>query len=193
MTCSATDVAGNTGTASFTVEVQDVKKPIVTVPSDFFVEATGVSGATVSYNGVSAVDDVDGPVGVTCGPASGTVFPLGTTTVTCTASDTAGNTGENSFEVMVRDTTAPTVTAPGAQEAEATSGAGAVVTFDTSASDVVDGEVSTTCVPASGSTFALGSVEVVCSATDAAGNTGYASSRSPSRTRPHRWSRSRPM
>ena len=79
------------------------KKPIVTVPSDFFVEATGESGATVSYNGVSAVDDVDGPVGFTCGPASGTIFPLGTTTVTCTATDASGNQSECAFPVVVHE------------------------------------------------------------------------------------------
>jgi len=60
VTCSATDAAGNTGTNTFTVEVQDVTKPIVTVPVDQTVEATGANGATVTYSGVNATDDVDG-------------------------------------------------------------------------------------------------------------------------------------
>ena len=51
VTCSATDAAGNTGTNTFTVEVQDVTKPIVTVPADQTVEATGANGATVTYAG----------------------------------------------------------------------------------------------------------------------------------------------
>ena len=33
MTCTATDKAGNTGSGSFTVEVQDKTKPVVTVPA----------------------------------------------------------------------------------------------------------------------------------------------------------------
>ncbi|MBW9111043.1 HYR domain-containing protein [Microbacterium trichothecenolyticum] len=170
VTCSATDKAGNEGSATFTVEVQDVTKPIVTVPANLSVEASAANGATVTYGGVSAVDDVDGDVEVTCTAASGTVFALGDTTVTCSASDKAGNTGKNSFIVTVADTTAPTVKVPADIAAEATSGTGAVVTFSASASDVVDGDMQATCAPASGSKFALGKTVVICSAIDAAGN-----------------------
>jgi hypothetical protein len=172
VTCSATDAAGNTGTNTFTVEVQDVTKPIVTVPANNTVEATGANGATVTYSGVSAEDDVDGSLPVTCSKASGTVFPLGTTTVTCSATDQAGNTGDSFFTVTVQDTAAPAVNVPASITKEATSAAGATASFSASASDAVDGSVATTCVPVSGSTFALGVTEVICSATDAAGNTG---------------------
>jgi hypothetical protein len=172
VTCSATDAAGNTGTNAFTVEVQDVTKPIVTVPPDKTVEATGANGASVTYSGVSAEDDVDGSVAVTCDKASGSVFPLGTTKVTCTATDAAGNNGDSSFTVTVQDTTAPAVDVPGTITREATSAAGATASFSASASDAVDGSVATSCEPGSGSTFALGTTTVVCSATDAAGNTG---------------------
>ena len=41
----------------------------------------------------AAFDDRDGNVPVTCIPASGSVFPVGQTTVTCTAKDKAGNVG----------------------------------------------------------------------------------------------------
>jgi hypothetical protein len=113
---------------------------------------------------------VDGPLAATCSPASGSTFPLGTTTVTCSATDAAGNTGNNSFTVTVQDTTAPTLTLPSNMTVSATSAAGAVVTFSASASDLVDGSVAVTCTPASGSTFAPGTTTVNCSATDAAGN-----------------------
>ncbi len=54
---------------------------------------------------------------------------------------------------------------------EATSAAGAVVTYiNPTATDVVDGVVTVTCVKASGSTFALGSNAVICTSTDMAGN-----------------------
>jgi hypothetical protein len=172
VTCSATDTAGNTGTNTFTVEVQDVTKPIVTVPADQTVEATGADGAPVTYATVTAEDDVDGPLSPMCSKASGTVFPLGLTTVTCSAKDAAGNIGDSSFTVTVVDTTAPAVTVPGNLTKEATSAAGATAIFSASASDAVDGSVSTTCEPNSGATFSLGSTTVICSATDAAGNTG---------------------
>ena len=171
VTCSATDRAGNKGTDTFTVEVQDVTKPIVTVPADVTEEATGPNGATATYDAATAEDDVDGPVDATCSPASGTVFPIGATTVTCSATDKAGNKGDSSFTVTVEDTTAPDLHLPADITKEATSAAGAVATFSASADDVVDGAVTTTCEPASGSTYALGSTEVICSATDNAGNT----------------------
>jgi len=172
VTCTATDAAGNTGQNTFTVEVQDVTKPIVTVPADPTVEATGPNGATVTYDAVTANDDVDGNLDVTCSKASGTVFPLGTTKVTCTATDAAGNTGDSFFTVTVQDTTAPAVSVPANITKEATSAAGATASFSTSASDAVDGSVATSCEPGSGSMFALGTHTVICSATDAAGNTG---------------------
>jgi hypothetical protein len=171
VTCSATDTAGNTGNEKFTVEVQDVVKPVVTVPDDVTAEATGPGGATVTYDAVTATDDVDGDLAASCSKASGTVFPLGTTTVTCSATDAAGNTGDSSFTVTVADTTAPALHLPAKVTKEATSAAGAVATFAASADDVVDGPVDVTCEPPSGSTYALGATTVICEATDEAGNT----------------------
>ena len=55
----------------------------------------------VSYS-VSAQDAVDGGVPVTCTPASGSVFRVGRTRVTCTATDTSGNTASTSFFVVVK-------------------------------------------------------------------------------------------
>ncbi len=170
VTCTATDKAGNTGTDTFTVEVQDVVKPIVTVPDDVTAEATGPAGATVTYGAVTAEDDVDGALDADCSKASGTVFPLGTTTVTCSATDKAGNKGDSSFTVTVADTTAPALQLPAPVTKEATSAAGASATFSASADDAVDGSVDVTCAPPSGSTYALGTTTVICSATDAAGN-----------------------
>ena len=172
VTCSATDKAGNAGASTFTVEVQDVTKPIVTVPADTTVEATSANGAAVTYDAATAEDDVDGSLTPTCSKASGSIFPLGTTEITCSATDKAGNVGDSSFTVIVEDTTAPAVTVPASIAKEATSAAGATATYSASASDKVDGSITATCEPASGSTFALGSTTVICSATDSAGNTG---------------------
>lgn len=172
VTCSATDKAGNKGLETFTVEVQDVTKPVVTVPANRTAEATGPNGATVHFDAATGEDDVDGVVDVTCSKASGTVFPLGTTTVTCSATDKARNTGDSSFTVTVEDTTAPVVHVPADITEEATSVAGAPASFSATAADAVDGAVSTGCDPASGSTFGLGTTTVTCSASDGAGNTG---------------------
>jgi hypothetical protein len=172
--CSATDAHGNTGTASFKVTVEDTTPPVVTVPADITREASGPDGATATF-AASASDIVSGNVPTNCLPASGSTFALGTTSVTCSATDAAGNTGHASFHVNVVDTTAPDVTVPADFSREATGPNGATATFATSASDLVSGAVATTCVPASGSMFALGTTTVTCSATDAHGNTGMAS------------------
>ncbi len=169
--CSATDANSNTGSNSFTITVQDTTDPIVTVPANIITEATSASGATVNFS-ASATDVVDGTLAATCTPASGATFPLGTTTVNCSATDANSNTGSNSFTITVQDTTDPIVTVPANITTEATSASGATVNFSASATDVVDGALSTTCTPASGSTFALGTTTVNCSATDAHSNTG---------------------
>jgi hypothetical protein len=175
VTCSATDAAGNTGSASFTVTVVDTTAPVVTPPPDVTAEATGPSGAAVSYGSASAIDLVDGSLPASCLPASGSTFALGTTTVICSATDAAGNTGSASFQVTVEDTTAPTVTVPANINATTIDPAGKVIVFSASASDLVDGSLTPACIPASGSVFPVGTTTVSCSATDAAGNTGSAS------------------
>ncbi len=173
VTCSATDAHGNTGTASFTVTVQDTTPPVVSVPADKTVEATGPAGAALSF-AATASDLVDGPLTPTCSPLSGSTFPLGATTVTCSATDAHGNTGTASFTVTVQDTTPPVVSVPTDKTVEATGPAGAAVSFTATASDLVDGPLPTSCSPASGSTFPLGATTVTCTATDAHGNTGSA-------------------
>jgi hypothetical protein len=113
--CSARDAAGNFNRASFTVTVTpippppDTTRPVITVPEDITEEATSPDGAQVSFE-VSAQDDEDGPVDVSCDHNSGETFPIGETVVTCSAEDLAGNRAdEKSFTITVRDTTAPDV------------------------------------------------------------------------------------
>ncbi|MEQ1850547.1 MAG: HYR domain-containing protein [Chthoniobacteraceae bacterium] len=173
VTATAVDGAGNVGSASFTVTVRDTVAPVVNVPANMVQEAVSSAGATVSYS-VGATDGGSGVAAVTSSPTSGSVFPLGVTTVNVSATDASGNVGTGSFTVTVRDTTAPVVTVPGNTIVEATGVAGAVVTYAASADDLVDGGVTVTGNPASGSVFPLGVTTVNVSATDAAGNVGNA-------------------
>lgn len=80
--------------------VVDVTAPVLDVPAGIVVNATALQGAAVEYT-VTASDDSGGPVDVSCAPASGSVFPNGVTTVTCTAADPSGNTSTGSFSVTV--------------------------------------------------------------------------------------------
>lgn len=173
--CTAVDSNGNVGTATFDVVVHDTTGPAISVPfGSVAAEATSADGAAVDY-AVSATDLVDGGVPVTCSTPPGATFPIGSTIVTCAATDTRGNGSLAQFEVVVSDHTAPDVTVPQDLSAEAAYVDGADVSFDAAATDAVDGAVATTCAPASGSRFPLGSTTVTCSATDAHGNTGSAS------------------
>src|SRR5206468_9102779 len=138
VSCTATDAKGNNGAASFTVTVTDTTGPVVTVPANATVEATGATGAAFSFT-ATATDLVDGPRAVTCAPASGSTFPLGPTTVTCTAADTKGNHGAASFTVTVTDTVGPVVTVPANTTVEAAGATGAVFSFTATATDLVDG------------------------------------------------------
>ena len=99
VTCTATDKAGNTGSASFQVTVVDTTPPKLSIPLDMTVQASG-TGAVVTFS-ASASDLVDGSIPITCTPASGSTFPLGTTTVTCSATDKTGNEASGSFKVTV--------------------------------------------------------------------------------------------
>ena len=172
VTCTAADAAGNTGTASFNVTVEDTTAPTWTVPADITEEATSASGAVVNYT--ASASDIVGVASSSCSPVSGSTFAIGTTPVTCTAADAAGNTGTASFNVTVEDTIAPTWTVPADISVIATGLSGAVVSYTATPSDIV-GATSSSCSPASGSTFYLGTVAVTCTAQDAAGNTGTAS------------------
>lgn len=175
VTCEAVDAASNIATGSFTVTVVvDTTPPVVDVPASTTAEATASSGALVAFT-ATATDDIEGALGPTCVPASGATFPLGTTIVSCEASDSSGNTGSASFDVMVVDTTAPALTLPTPVSVIAPTSAGATVTFAASALDDVDGPLPVVCLPPSGSLFAVGTTTVACEATDAASNTASGS------------------
>jgi hypothetical protein len=170
VSCTAEDSRGNLDSAQFTVAVHDTTAPALTVPAPISLEATGPGGAVATFT-ATAIDLVDHDVAVSCIPPSGSTFALGVTTVNCTAEDDSGNTDEGSFTVNVVDTTAPVLTLPADIVTTATSAAGAPVGYTASAEDLVDGAVTPSCSPASGSTFAPGTTTVTCTATDAHGNT----------------------
>jgi hypothetical protein len=148
----------------------DTTAPQLTLPADMTQEATGSDGAVVAFT-ATASDEMDGSVPVVCSPTSGSVFPLGTSHVSCSASDAAGNTATGDFDVIVQDTTAPALTMPADITTTATGASGASVDYtQPTATDLVDGAVQVDCTPASGGTFAPGTTTVDCSATDAAGH-----------------------
>ena len=169
MTWNATDSAGNIGTATQTVTVDDTTAPTVTPPADVTVEATG-EFTSVDLGSANASDLVDGaltPSADDSGP-----FLVGVTIVTWSATDAAGITGTATQTVTVTDTTVPTVTPPVNITVEATGPTTPVSLGTASATDLVDGPLT----PAADNTgpFPLGTTVVTWNATDSAGNTGTA-------------------
>ncbi|TFC56884.1 HYR domain-containing protein [Cryobacterium sp. TMT2-15-1] len=79
----------------------DVLAPRIADPSDVRAVANGAAGVKVRYSLPEAIDTLDGVVPLECTSPSGSRFTIGTTTVTCTATDAAGNTRTATFDVIV--------------------------------------------------------------------------------------------
>ncbi len=182
VTYTATDAANNTFAASFTVKVIDNQNPtIVALPSNIVTNNdTGVCGAVVTWTAPTADDNCAGSsIAQTAGLASGATFPIGTTTVTYTATDAANNTFAASFTVKVIDNQNPTIVAlPSNIVTNNDTGVcGAVVTWTAPTADdnCAGSSIAQTAGLASGATFPIGTTTVTYTATDAANNTFAAS------------------
>ena len=106
VTCSVSDTSGNIATSSFLVKIQRVDppvdniSPIINIPNNIAVGTNVENSQPVSFS-VTATDDMDGTVTPTCTHNSGSNFSIGTTIVTCSVSDHAGNSDSKSFTVTI--------------------------------------------------------------------------------------------
>jgi DNA-binding beta-propeller fold protein YncE len=94
----------HTATATRVVNVVDTTAPVISCPANIVVVLppnSSASSMNVSYPAVTATDSCAGSASVVSSPASGSVFPAGTTTVNATANDGNGNTASCSFTVTV--------------------------------------------------------------------------------------------
>jgi predicted extracellular nuclease len=153
---------------------QDFVPPVLTLPANITAEATSAAGASVTFT-TSALDAVTGAATVSCSFSSGDTFPLGATTVHCSATDGHDNTATDSFTVTVVDTTAPsiTITAP----VNGTYSLNQVVNASFACADLVS-DPSCTGTVANGAainTSSVGSHTFTVNSTDAAGNPASAS------------------
>jgi len=109
VTWTATDNAGNSASSKQVITVQDTTKPKITAPSNIVVEAISVTDNNVVLGDATVTDNGEIKSVTNDGPS---VFPLGTTIITWTATDASGNVATDTQTTKVVDTTAPTVTAP---------------------------------------------------------------------------------
>ncbi len=142
--------------------------PLIAIcPSNFTVTATGPNGASVFYASTNA-GGCSG-ASISCSPPSGSTFPIGTTTVSCLATDSCGQTDLCSFTVTVVEPPLLAICPPNIRVGTTTL-SGATVFYTSTTSGGCIG-ASVTCNPPSGSLFPIGTTTVSCLATDACGQT----------------------
>jgi hypothetical protein len=102
VTYTATDRSGNTATDTQVVTVIDNTPPAISCPAPIVLEPSCPTGAIATWTAPVGTDNCAGATTTqTAGPASGSVFPIGTTTVSYTVNDAHGNSASCSFTVTV--------------------------------------------------------------------------------------------
>ncbi|HEV8199948.1 MAG TPA: membrane dipeptidase, partial [Candidatus Polarisedimenticolia bacterium] len=168
VTCTAHDGAQNSSSCSVNVQVVDTTKPSVACQAPLTLECTGSQSAAGSVS-ATASDTCAGTLTPTC-PQPGTSYPLGTTTVSCNATDPSSNTGSCATSVTVRDTTAPAISCPAPSVLECTGSNGARATVMATGSDVCWGTLTPACSNTGTNAFyPLGTTAIQCSESDGAG------------------------
>lgn len=167
--CIATDAAGNADTCSFTVTVNETEPPVATCPSNITANTDpNECGAIVNF--ASAISDNCPGATIACVPPSGSLFPIGTTTVCCIATDASGKADTCCFNVTINDTEPPVVTCPSDTVLDNDPDqCGAVVNYEPATATDNCSVASLTCTPPSGSFFPVGVTAVECVAIDDAG------------------------
>jgi len=171
-------VRGDLGTAGPAfIDVIDPRasQPLVLLVPDPIAEpATSRSGAIVRYDVWPYGGSDPNPV-VNCTSPSGSLFPLGSTIVDCVATNSAGERADGQVSVTVYDGDLPTLKLPEKLVVTAEGPNGALVKFEATAFDEIDGDLPVSCNPPSGSTFRIGITTVDCVATDKAFNSAFGS------------------
>jgi predicted extracellular nuclease len=168
VSATATNSCG-TDVCNFTVTVTDNQAPSISCPSTINVNATSGSGAVVTYVAPVGSDNCPGAVTIrTAGFASGSTFPIGSTTVTHQVTDAGGLTAQCSFTVNVI-AAAPVIVCPGNISINNTTGScGANVSFvATETTGIPASTINYSIAP--GSFFNVGTVAVTATATNAVG------------------------
>jgi hypothetical protein len=143
VTYTATDIHGNFQTASFDVVVTDSEMPVISnIPANITLNNdSGICGAAATWYEPTAEDNCN-IASFASDHASGNTFPVGTTTVTYTATDIHGNILTASFDVVIIDNEKPVIATNGDKNVDTDAGVcGATVLVSASATDncAVDG------------------------------------------------------
>ncbi len=174
VTWTVTDAKGNTATATQRVNVRDRTPPTIICPANVTVSANAGSTATNVALGIPVTADNCSVASVTNNALA--VYPLGTNLVTWTVTDGSGNTATCTQRVIVRDTTAPTISCPADVTVSANAGCTAtnVTLGNPTTSDNCSVASVTNNAPA---VYPLGTNLVTWTVTDGSGNTATCTQR----------------
>ncbi|HEX5732230.1 MAG TPA: FG-GAP-like repeat-containing protein [Blastocatellia bacterium] len=132
-------------------------------------------GAVVNYPNATATDNCSAVGTPSCSPASGTFFPVGTTTVTCTVSDSRGNANSCTFTVTVNGAEGSGLTCPADKVVIAGNACpvatSAVVNYTVPVGTDNCTQVTAACMPPPGASFPVGTTTVTCKTTNSQGDT----------------------
>ncbi len=170
---TATDACGNVGRCLTSFTVADSTPPQITCPADISVDNDRRQCAAEVIFNVGVIDNCDQSPSAFCVPASGSVFPVGTSTVKCYGQDVSGNIDSCDFDVTVKDVEPPQLSCPPPGSIVVPTDPGrcdAAAQYGVGVSDNCDPAPLVVCTPASGSIFPLGVTPVKCIATDVYGN-----------------------
>lgn len=157
------------------VPALDSIAPQIASSSELVVEAASSTGAIATFLSPVVSDNQDAALLAYCsddsGRSSGSLFPLGTSTLACRVADSSGNLASSSLRVLVRDTTPPVIALIGSSTMSVASGT-AFIDPGVTVTDLVDGNIATTTVSGDviGSSTPAGTYTVKYDAKDAAGN-----------------------
>ena len=166
---TATDCSGNSASATQSITIIDTTLPTITSPVDVEVEATSMENNLVEFGFAEASDQVEISTITNDAP---TVFPLGETIVTWTATDSSGNSASASQTITVVDTTAPVIITPENVTSNATSKLNNIVELEQiSVTDSISTVQITNNAP---SYYEFGETIVTWTATDFSGNSASA-------------------
>ncbi|WP_338733416.1 HYR domain-containing protein [Mangrovimonas cancribranchiae] len=177
------DGNGNTSTQNQNVVITDITNPTITCPSDITTtNDIGICSAVVTYTTPSGNDNC-GIQSITqiAGLASGSAFPVGTTTNTFQITDVGGNSTTCSFTVTVNDNENPSITCPsditintsqdGTGNCSTTAFVGALTANDNCSIDDVYAEINGSEINPNTYIYPVGNTTITWHATDVAGNT----------------------
>jgi parallel beta-helix repeat protein len=172
------DAAGNTASCTTTFTGVDTTAPSITAcaPAQTVPAGASCTALVPDFTAtVVALDNCSSSLTITQSPLAGSTANLGSTAITITVADAAGNTTQCSTSLTVADSTAPSITTCAADQSASAGASCTALVPDFTAGVVALDNCSSTLVvtqsPVAGATANLGANTVTITVADAAGNT----------------------